>query len=142
MIGLGVGIDYALFIVTRYRQGLFEGRDPRGAVMASLATSGRAVLFAGTTVVISLVGLFVLQLPFLQGLAVGTIAAVVLVMAGALTLLPAMLGFAGRAIDRLHLPRLLQTGATPAPDSFWYRWSRIDPAAPLGCGHRRRCWCC
>ncbi len=124
-IGLGVGIDYALFIVTRYRQGLFEGRDPRGAVITSLATSGRAVLFAGTTVVISLVGLFVLQLPFLQGLAVGTIAAVVLVMAAALTLLPAMLGYAGRAIDRMHVPRLLQTGATPSPDSFWFRWSRM-----------------
>ena len=81
MIGLGVGIDYALFIVTRYRQGLFEGRDPRQAVATALATSGRAVLFAGTTVVISLLGLFLLQLPFLQGLAVGTIAAVLLVMA-------------------------------------------------------------
>ncbi|MHB8430564.1 MAG: MMPL family transporter [Acidimicrobiales bacterium] len=125
MIGLGVGIDYALFIVTRYRQGIYEGREPRHATIRSLATSGRAVLFAGTTVVISLVGLFVLQLPFLQGLAVGTIAAVVLVMAGALTLLPAMLGFAGRAIDRMHLPRLLQTGATPSPKSFWYRWSRM-----------------
>src|SRR5271165_4455739 len=88
MIGLGVGIDYALFIVTRYRQGLAEGRDPRRAVMLALATSGRAVLFAGSTVVISLVGLFVLQLPFLQGLAVGTIAAVVLVMIAALTVLP------------------------------------------------------
>ncbi len=134
MIGLGVGIDYALFIVTRYRQGLFEGRDPRQAAMVSLATSGRAVLFAGTTVVISLVGLFVLQLPFLQGLAVGTIVAVLLVMAGALTLLPAMLGFAGRAIDRLHLPRLLQTGATPAPDSFWYRWSRSIQRRPWVAG--------
>jgi RND superfamily putative drug exporter len=130
MIGLGVGIDYALFIVTRYRQGLFEGRDPRQAVTASLATSGRAVLFAGTTVVISLVGLFVLQLPFLQGLAVGTIAAVLLVMAAALTLLPAMLGFAGRSIDRMHLPKLLQTGATPAPDSFWFRWSRMIQRRP------------
>jgi putative drug exporter of the RND superfamily len=125
MIGLGVGIDYALFIVTRYRQGLFEGRDPRQATATSLATSGRAVLFAGCTVVISLLGLFVLQLPFLQGLAVGTIAAVVLVMTAALTILPAMLGFAGRAIDRMHVPRLLQTGAKPAPDSFWYRWSRL-----------------
>ena len=125
MIGLGVGIDYALFIVTRYRQGLFESRSPRQAVVTSLATSGRAVLFAGTTVVISLLGLFLLQLPFLEGLGVGTIAAVLLVMAAALTVLPAMLGFAGRSIDRLHVPKLLQSGATPAPDSFWYRWSRM-----------------
>ena len=134
MIGLGVGIDYALFIVTRYRQGLFEGRDPRQAVATALATSGRAVLFAGSTVVISLLGLFLLQLPFLQGLAVGTITAVLLVMAGALTLLPAMLGFSGRAIDRMHLPRLLQTGATPAPDSFWYRWSRAIQRRPWTSG--------
>jgi putative drug exporter of the RND superfamily len=134
MIGLGVGIDYALFIVTRYRQGLFEGRAPRQAVATALATSGRAVLFAGTTVVISLLGLFLLQLPFLQGLAVGTIAAVLLVMAAALTLLPAMLGFAGRAIDRLHLPKLLQTGATPTPDSFWYRWSRMIQRRPWTSG--------
>ena len=71
MIGLGVGIDYALFIVTRYRQGLFEAGTPRQAVVTALATSGRAVLFAGSTVVISLLGLFLLSLPFLQGLAVG-----------------------------------------------------------------------
>ena len=76
MIGLGVGIDYALFVVTRYRQGLAEGRDPRDATSVSLATSGRAVVFAGTTVILSLVGLFLLQLPFMRGLAVGAIAAV------------------------------------------------------------------
>jgi len=77
MIGLGVGIDYALFIVTRYRQGLAEGRDPREAAAVSLATSGRSVVFAGSTVILSLVGLFILQLPFMRGLAVGAIAAVV-----------------------------------------------------------------
>jgi RND superfamily putative drug exporter len=124
MIGLGVGIDYALFVVTRYRQGLIEGRDPRSAVATSLATSGRAVLFAGCTVIISLCGLFVLNLPFMQGLAIGAIAAVALVMTGALTLLPAMLGFAGGAVDKLHVPGLLQRSAVPGPKSFWYRWSR------------------
>ena len=116
MIGLGVGIDYALFIVTRFRQGLAEGREPRPAVAAALATSGRAVLFAGGTVIISLLGLFITNLPFMQGLAVGAIAAVLLVMAAALTLLPAMLGFAGPAIDRLHLPGRLRRrpGRRPA----------------------------
>jgi RND superfamily putative drug exporter len=124
MIGLGVGIDYALFIVTRYRQGLLEGREPREAVGLSLATSGRSVVFAGTTVILSLLGLFVLQLPFMRGLAVGVIGAVLLVMAAAVTVLPAMLGFSGRAIDRLHVPGLLQTSPEPPPKSFWYRWSR------------------
>ena len=134
MIGLGVGIDYALFIVTRYRQGLAEGRDPREATAVSLATSGRAVVFAGTTVILSLLGLFILQLPFMRGLAVGAIAAVVLVMLAAITLLPAMLGFSGRAIDRLHVPGLLQSGAEPSPRGFWYRWSRTVQRHPAVAG--------
>jgi RND superfamily putative drug exporter len=134
MIGLGVGIDYALFIVTRYRQGMAEGRDPRTAAAISLATSGRSVVFAGTTVILSLLGLFILQLPFMRGLAIGAIAAVVLVMLAAVTLLPAMLGFAGRAIDRLHVPGLLQAGAEPSPHSFWYRWSRMVQRRPVVAG--------
>jgi RND superfamily putative drug exporter len=134
MIGLGVGIDYALFIVTRYRQGLAEGRDPRQAAGVSLATSGRSVVFAGTTVILSLLGLFILQLPFMRGLAVGAIAAVVLVMLSAITLLPAMLGFSGLAIDKLHVPGLLQSGAEPSPRSFWYRWSRTVQRRPIIAG--------
>ena len=134
MIGLGVGIDYALFIVTRYRQGLAEGRDPREAAAVSLATSGRSVVFAGTTVILSLLGLFILQLPFMRGLAVGAIAAVVLVMLSAITLLPAMLGFSGRAIDRLHVPGLLQNAAEPSPRGFWYRWSRTVQRRPVVAG--------
>jgi len=134
MIGLGVGIDYALFVVTRYRQGLAEERDPRGAISLSLATSGRAVLFAGTTVIISLLGLFLLQLPFMRGLAIGAIAAVVLVMTAAITLLPAMLGFSGRAIDKLHVPGLLQSGAEPSARGFWYRWSRTVQRRPALAG--------
>ncbi len=134
MIGLGVGIDYALFIVTRYRQGLAEGRDPRQATAVSLATSGRAVLFAGTTVIISLLGLFILQLPFMQGLAVGAIAAVVLVMLAALTLLPAMLGFSGRAIDRLHVPGLLQSAADPPTARLLVPVEPDHPAPPVAAG--------
>ena len=114
MIGLGVGIDYALFIVTRYRQGLGEGLGPRDAVVRAMSTAGRAVLFAGTTVLISLCGLFLVGQQYLDGLAVGTILAVMAVMLSALTLLPAMLGFAGRAVDRLHLPGLLQSSAPGA----------------------------
>ena len=134
MIGLGVGIDYALFVVTRYRQGLAEGREPREAIALSLATSGRAVLFAGTTVILSLLGLFILQLSFMRGLAIGAIAAVVLVMTAAITLLPAMLGFSGRAIDKLHVPGLLQSAAEPSARGFWYRWSRTVQRHPLVAG--------
>ena len=111
MIGLGVGIDYALFIVTRYRHGLGEGLDPKDAVIRAMSTAGRAVLFAGTTVVISLLGLLLIGQQYLDGLAVGTILAVLAVLAAALTLLPATLGFSGRAIDRLHVPGLLRSPA-------------------------------
>jgi RND superfamily putative drug exporter len=125
MIGIGVGIDYALFIATRYRQGLFEGRTPRDAVIASIMTSGRSVLFAGSTVVISLFGLFLIGQAYMIGLATACIVAVLLVLLAALTLLPALLGFSGNAIDKLHVPGLLQHGGPPAPGGFWYRWSRF-----------------
>jgi RND superfamily putative drug exporter len=129
MIGLGVGIDYALFIVTRYRQHLGEGDDPRRAVSNALATAGRAVLFAGSTVVISLLGLFLVAQPYMIGLATACIAAVVLVLAAALTLLPAMLGYAGRAIDRLRVPGFLNRGQGER-GGFWYRWSRVVQRRP------------
>jgi RND superfamily putative drug exporter len=125
MIGIGVGIDYALFIATRYRQGLFEGRDPRAAVIVALTTSGRSVLFAGSTVVISLFGLYLIGQAYMIGLATACIAAVLMVLVAALTLLPALLGFAGTAIDRLHLPGLLQNGGPPSTRGFWHRWSRF-----------------
>jgi putative drug exporter of the RND superfamily len=133
MIGLGVGIDYALFIVTRYRQELAEGLLPKEAVTTAMTTAGRAVLFAGCTVVIALLGLFVVNLPFMDGLAAATIVAVLLVLAGALTLMPALLGFAGPAIDRLHIPGLF---ARPAAQGrgFWYRWSRTVQRRPWLCG--------
>jgi putative drug exporter of the RND superfamily len=131
MIGIGVGIDYALFIVTRYRQGLAEGRDPRAAVVRALDTSGRAVLFAGTTVVISLLGMLLIGQPFVYGLAFGAIAAVLFVMTASLTLLPAFLGFAGANIDRFRIP-FLHVDADPSRNrhSFWYRWSRLIQRRP------------
>ena len=125
MIGIGVGIDYALFIVTRYRQGIFEGRTPRDAVMTAHMTAGRSVLFAGSTVVISLFGLYLIGQAYMIGLATACIAAVLMVLVAALTLLPAMLGFAGSAIDKLHVPGLLQSGGPPPENGFWYRWSRF-----------------
>ncbi len=134
MIGLGVGIDYALFVVTRYRQGLGEGLSPRDAVIRAMSTAGRAVLFAGTTVLISLLGLFLIGQQYLDGLAAGTILAVLAVMAAALTLLPAMLGFSGRAVDRLHLPGLLQAAVPGTRRGFWWRWSRTVQRRPLWCG--------
>ena len=99
MIGLGVGIDYALFIVTRYREGLHAGLEPDDATAAAIDTSGRAVLFAGTTVIISLMGLYLMGLPFVRGLATGAALGVLVMMVAAVTLLPALIGFAGRRIE-------------------------------------------
>jgi RND superfamily putative drug exporter len=133
MIGIGVGIDYALFIVTRYRQGLHEGRDPQAATIVALTTAGRAVIFAGTIVVISLLGLLLMGFQFVQGIAVGAAAAVFVTMLVAVTLMPAILGFVGRNIDRLHIPRLRRT-ENVSRQGFWYRWSRLVQRRPVTIG--------
>jgi RND superfamily putative drug exporter len=99
MIGIGVGIDYALFIVTRYRDNLHEGSEVETSIVDSLDTSGRAVLFAGLTVIISLLGLMLIGLSFVQGVAVASAVGVAMVMAAALTLLPALLSLVGARID-------------------------------------------
>jgi RND superfamily putative drug exporter len=127
MIGLGVGIDYALFVVTRHRDGLRLGRSPRDATVTALQTSGRAVTFAGTTVIISLLGLFLIDQAFMDGMALASIFAVLTVLLATLTLLPAAFGFCGCAIDRIAIPRRRRTTTADdpaAPAGFWYRWSR------------------
>ena len=129
MIGIGVGIDYALFIVTRYREALRDGRTPEGAVVQAIDTSGRAVLFAGTTVIISLLGLFVTGLPMIRGLAVGASLAVLMTMVASLTLLPALLGFVGRNIDRLRVP--FRSRRRDAGRTWAYRWSKVVQRRPV-----------
>ena len=99
MIGIGVGIDYALFIVTRYREGLKAGLDPEQSTVVALDTAGRAVVFAGFTVVISLLGMFIMGLSFINGLATGAAVTVLVTMIASVTLLPALLGFAQRKIE-------------------------------------------
>jgi putative drug exporter of the RND superfamily len=100
MIGLGVGIDYALLIVTRFREQLHAGHTVRESVAIAMDTAGRAVLFAGTTVVISLLGMLLMGVTFIEGLAVGAAAVVAITVAASLTLLPALIGFAGERIER------------------------------------------
>ena len=129
MIGLGVGIDYALFIVTRYRQGLHEGMGPERATVVAITTAGRAVLFAGTTVVISVLGMLLMNLPFLEGVAVGSAAVVLVTMLGSVTLLPAMLGFVGTNIDRLKVPFVSRHQGNHRA-GFWFRWSRLVQRRP------------
>jgi RND superfamily putative drug exporter len=129
MIGIGVGIDYALFIVTRYRQGLGDGLDPEAAVAKAMDTAGRAVVFAGTIVVISFLGILLMGFAFVQGIAVGGAATVFVTMLASITLLPAVLGFVGRNIDKLHIPRLRRVETT-GHQGFWYRWSRLVQRRP------------
>jgi RND superfamily putative drug exporter len=121
MIGLGVGVDYALFIVTRFRENYrTNGGDVPGAVEAAINTSGRAVLFAGATVVIALLGMFALGVSLLNGAAVAAAIGVVLVLAASLTLLPALLSLMGRRIGRTGT-RQATREADGAP-GFWLRW--------------------
>ncbi|MGO9882141.1 MAG: MMPL family transporter [Solirubrobacteraceae bacterium] len=122
MIGLGVGVDYALFIVTRFRENYgTNGGDVQQAVEAAINTSGRAVLFAGTTVVIALLGMFALGVSLLNGAAVAAAIGVVLVLGASLTLLPALLSLVGRRVGETGGRR-----ATPNTDAarpgFWLRW--------------------
>lgn len=129
MIGIGVGIDYALFIVTRYRQQLHRGLDPEQATMVAITTSGKAVLFAGTTVVISLLGILLMGFEFVEGLAIGGAATVAMTMIASVTLLPALLGFVGRNVDRWRLPWFHQD-ESKFEHSLAYRWSRVIQRRP------------
>ncbi|GAB2598725.1 MMPL family transporter [Streptomyces capparidis] len=111
LVGLGVGIDYALFIVTRHRKGILRGRTPEDSAVQAINTSGRAVLFAGATVCIALLGMFALGLSFLNGVAVAAALTVVLTVAASVTLLPAMLGVLGmRVLSRRQRRRLAENG--------------------------------
>jgi putative drug exporter of the RND superfamily len=110
MIGLGVGIDYALLIVTRYREQLHAGHTVRESLAIALDTAGRSVLFAGLTVVISLLGMLLMGVTFIQGLAVGAASVVAVTVAASLTLLPALIGFAGHRIERTRWRGLIAAG--------------------------------
>jgi putative drug exporter of the RND superfamily len=130
-LGIAVGIDYALLMVTRFREWRAVGLDPELATVATLDTAGRAVLVAGATVIVSMAGLFAMGLSIMNGTAVVTMLAVLVVMLAALTLFPALLGYLGPRIDRLRLPLGRRRPARVSADghlepaSGWVRWSRV-----------------
>ncbi|MBI3647600.1 MAG: MMPL family transporter [Actinobacteria bacterium] len=136
LIGLGVGVDYALFILSRHRQGLLAGRDIGSSVITALDTSGRAVLFAGAVVCIAMLGMFALGLVFLNGLAIAASIGVLFTMLAALTLLPAMLGFVGDKILSRSQRKKLEATAAPAGgrDGFWIRWATMVERRPAAYG--------
>jgi putative drug exporter of the RND superfamily len=127
MIGLGVGIDYSLFIVTRFRQALHDGLSKEEAAAAATATAGRAVIFAGTTVAISISALAVVGLDFITKLGLGAAITVVTAVLAAVTLLPAVLSLLGHRIDRGRLPflRVQDDSAEARQRSLTTRWARF-----------------
>ncbi|HEY1180129.1 MAG TPA: MMPL family transporter, partial [Phytomonospora sp.] len=132
LIGLGVGIDYALFIVTRHRRGLKRGLSVTEAVTGAVATTGRAVVFAGATVCIALLGMLLLRLSFINGVAIAACLTVVLTVAASVTLLPALLSFIGpRALSRRERRHLEEHGPQPElPTGFAHRWSAFVERHP------------
>jgi len=131
LIGLGVGIDYALFIVTRHRRGLQSGLTPEQAAVKAIDTSGRAVLFAGSTVCIALLGILVLGVSFLNGLAVASALTVVFTVLAAVTLLPALLGVFGmRVLSRRQRRRLAAGAPAPGAAGMWARWANTIERRP------------
>lgn len=127
MIGLGVGIDYSLFIVTRFRQALHEGMSPEDAAATAGATAGRAVVFAGVTVAISIAGLAVIGIDFVTKLGFGGAIAVLTTVATAVTLLPAILRLLGHRVDRLRVPfaRVRDDSEAGRENTLVARWGRF-----------------
>src|SRR6266566_7807209 len=129
MIGLGVGIDYALFIVTRYRDAYRDNAgDVKSAIELAMNTAGRAIVFAGATVVIALLGMFALGVSFLYGAAIAASLGVLLVLAASLTLLPALLMFTGKRIGRVRSRR---AGTREPRAGFWLRWVGLIQRRPV-----------
>ena len=124
MIGLGVGVDYALFIVTRFKENYGINGDVQLSIVQAMDTSGRAILLAGTTVVIALLGMFATGVTFMYGLAIASVLAVVLVMAASLTVLPSLLSIWGHRVVRPSRWARRREARGEAPrESTWRRWS-------------------
>lgn len=130
MIGLGVGIDYALLVITRFREGIHSGHSVEDSVRLTIATAGRSVLFAGTIVIIAMLGLEAIGIAFIGAIGIAAAIVVALSVVAALTLLPAALSIVGRRVDALGIP-LLNTKQTGHESSFWFRLSRAIQRRPL-----------
>jgi RND superfamily putative drug exporter len=123
LIGIGVGIDYSLLVLTRFRSAMNSGKDRHDAVVEAVSTAGRSVIIAGATVVIAVLGLCLTGLPYMYGVAISASLAVLVVMLAAVTLLPALLSYLGPRVDRLRIPFLGRTlkaeGDSHSPAARW-----------------------
>jgi putative drug exporter of the RND superfamily len=131
LIGIGVGVDYALLVLTRFRSALNAGKDRHDAVVEAVSTAGRSVILAGLTVVIAVLGLCLTGLPYMYGVAISASLAVLVVMLAAVTLLPALLSYLGPRVDRLRIPFLGRTlkaeGDGESPAARWSHWVQRRP---------------
>jgi RND superfamily putative drug exporter len=132
LIGIGVGIDYALLVLTRFRAALSDGKSVHDAVLEAVTTAGRSVILAGTVVVISVLGLALTGLPYMYGVAISASLAVLVVMLASVTLLPALLSYLGPRVDRLRLPFLGRglTKQAGGEGSLAWRWSHAVQRRP------------
>jgi RND superfamily putative drug exporter len=132
LIGIGVGIDYALLVLTRFRSAMKAGKDRHDAVVEAVSTAGRSVIIAGGTVVIAVLGLFLTGLPYMYGVAISASLAVLVVMLASITLLPALLSYLGPNVDRLRIPFLGRRldrveGNGESPAARWSHWVQRRP---------------
>jgi uncharacterized membrane protein YdfJ with MMPL/SSD domain len=134
MIGLGVGIDYALFLVTKHRDQMAHGVERHESIARAVATSGGAIVFAGSTVIIALLSLWVAGIPLVASLGYASAVAVFTAVLAAITLLPAMMVLAGRHLFGAKLPAFLRPRTKPGAATLWSRWAATVTAHPLACG--------
>ncbi|HJZ62235.1 MAG TPA: efflux RND transporter permease subunit [Miltoncostaeaceae bacterium] len=136
LVGIGVAVDYSLFLVSRFREELARGRDPAAAAAATTATAGRAIFFSGLTVVVALAGMFAVGVPIFTGFAVGTIAVVGVAVAVGLTLLPAVLAALGQRVNRVPVGDSIRAGLRRVfhvrgrPEERWARWAEAIMRRP------------
>ena len=130
MIGLGVGIDYALFLVSRYRAHRAEGMANADAIATSVGTTGTAIVFAGTTVVLALVTLLIAGIPLVTSLGYASAFAVLTAVLAAITLLPALLALVGDKINSLAVPAFMRMDPNPSKNGFWARWAAFVTGSP------------
>ena len=131
LIGIGVGIDYSLLVLTRFRTAMHAGKDRHDAVVEAVTTAGRSVLIAGSTVVVAVLGLCLTGLPYMYGVALSASSAVLVMMLAAISLLPALLSYLGPRVDSLRIPflgRNLRTQGEASPLAA--RWSHAVQRRP------------
>jgi RND superfamily putative drug exporter len=146
MMGIGIDIDYVLLMVTRFREWRTAGLDSEAAAVATLDTAGRSVVVAGSTVIVSMLGLFAMGVSYMRGAALVTILGVLVILAASMTLFPALLGYFGRHVDRLRFTLGRRGSATSVtadghvnPSRFWLRWGRFVERHKDHHCDRRRC---